>query len=158
MPHASDSRKLEASDDGVNFKFVCIIPPGAILQQTHCHTCNHCKIFSCYGKKSAAELQCIGCNGLDLDEKPVHDPGGTEIAEIVLHSADRINMFEEKDAFAPVGDLNTKMTKASNDVVATNDIIDLTDKMNADGSLNWTAPSGGDWKVVRFGYSLLGID
>ncbi len=30
----ADSRKLEASDDGVNFKFICNIPPGAILEQT----------------------------------------------------------------------------------------------------------------------------
>ena len=31
---AKDSRKLEASDDGVNFKFVSIITPGAIQEQT----------------------------------------------------------------------------------------------------------------------------
>ena len=45
------------------------------------------------------------------------DPGGTEIAEIVLHTADRINMFEEKDAFAPVGDLDKKRTTTANDVM-----------------------------------------
>ena len=29
-----DSRALEASDDGAHFKFVCLIPPGGVLQQT----------------------------------------------------------------------------------------------------------------------------
>lgn len=29
-----DARVLEASDDGLNFRFVCTIPPGAVLQQT----------------------------------------------------------------------------------------------------------------------------
>lgn len=33
--------------------------------------------------------------------------------------------------------------------------MDLTSKMNADGSLNWTAPAG-EWVVVRLGYSLTG--
>ena len=41
--------------------------------------------------------------------------------------------------------------------MATNDIIDLTGKLNADGTLNWTAPAG-EWNVVRFGYSLMGIN
>src|SRR6185295_10422094 len=31
----------------------------------------------------------------------------------------------------------------------------LTSKMNADGSLNWTPPAG-EWRIVRFGYSLTG--
>ena len=50
-----------------------------------------------------------------------------------------------------------KITVTANDVVGTTDIIDLTSKLNADGTLNWTAPTG-EWKVVRFGYSLLGIN
>ncbi len=36
-------------------------------------------------------------------------------------------------------------------------IIDLTDKMMADGTLNWTAPSG-DWTVIRFGHSANGTE
>jgi hypothetical protein len=35
------------------------------------------------------------------------------------------------------------------------DVIDLTGKMNAGGSLNWTPPLG-EWRIVRFGYSLTG--
>jgi hypothetical protein len=35
-------------------------------------------------------------------------------------------------------------------------VIDLTSKMQADGTLQWTPPAG-DWVVLRFGYSLLGI-
>lgn len=42
-------------------------------------------------------------------------------------------------------------------MVETTDIIDLTDKLNPDGTLNWTAPAG-NWKVIRFGYSLMGIN
>ena len=35
-------------------------------------------------------------------------------------------------------------------------MIDLTSKMSPDGTLDWTPPAG-DWVVLRFGYSLLGI-
>ncbi len=152
---AKDSRKLESSDDGVNYKLVGIIPPGAITEQTISIPETTAKYFRVTIKNPPMATNPGAAFGFGA---PVKDIGGTEIAEIVLHTADCINMFEEKDAFAPVGDLNTKMTSSTNDVVATNDIINLTDKMNADGTLNWTAPStGAEWKVVRFGYSLLGI-
>ena len=36
------------------------------------------------------------------------------------------------------------------------DVVDLASKMGADGTLNWTPPAG-NWVVLRFGYSLLGI-
>jgi hypothetical protein len=34
-------------------------------------------------------------------------------------------------------------------------VIDLTSKMRADGTLDWTPPAG-RWVVLRFGYSLTG--
>jgi hypothetical protein len=153
---AKDSRKLEASDDGVNYKPVCIIPPGAILQQTINIPATTAKYFRVTIKNPPPPTNIGAAFGMG-DMGTTKDPGGTAIAEIYLHTADIIDHFEEKDAFAPVGDLNTKMTATSIDVVATNDIIDLTNKLKADGTLNWTAPSGGEWKIVRFGYSLLGI-
>ena len=76
--------------------------------------------------------------------------------KFVLHSNDIINRYEEKDAFAPVSDLNSKITEPANDVVSANNIIDLTQKLNSDGSL--TGIPEGEWKVIRFGYSLLGIN
>ncbi|QEC70323.1 glycoside hydrolase [Panacibacter ginsenosidivorans] len=150
---AKDSRKLEASDDGVNYKLICIIPPGAVLEQTITIPPTTAKYFRVTVKNPPMATNpgaAFGFGG------PVKDIGGTEIAEIVLHTADRINMIEEKDAFAPVGDLDKKTTTSANDVVATNDIIDLTNKLNTDGTLNWTAPAG-EWNIVRFGYSLMGI-
>lgn len=150
-----DSRTLEASDDGVNFKFVCYVPPGAILQQTIATPVTTAKYFRVTVKNPPQQFSALAAM-VGVDVKPVTPPG-TDIAEIVLHTATRINMFEEKDAFAPATELYQKATPSTNDVVATSDIIDVTNKLNADGTLNWTAPSG-EWKVVRFGYSLLGID
>jgi hypothetical protein len=152
---APDSRKLESSDDGINFTFICNIPPGAILQQTITIPATTAKYFRVTVKNPPPQINSLAAM-VGINTPPVTPPG-TEIAEIYLHPADVINHYEEKDAFAPVGDLNTKMTASTNDVVATSDIIDLTDKLNADGTLDWVAPEG-EWKVVRFGYSLLGID
>lgn len=36
-----------------------------------------------------------------------------------------------------------------------NEIVMLTDKMNADGTLNWEAPAG-NWAILRFGYTTTG--
>jgi hypothetical protein len=151
---SADSRKLEASDDGVNFKFVCNIPPGAILEQTIPVPVTTARYFRVTVKNPPPQMNMMAAM-VGIMSKPVTPPG-TPIAEIYLHPADVINRFEEKAAFAPVNDLYKKPTASTNDVVATSDIVDLTDKMRPDGTLNWTVPAG-DWKIVRFGYSLLGI-
>lgn len=151
----ADARTLEASDDGAAFRFVCHIPPGAILEQTMTIPATTAKYFRVTVKNPPTKFNGLAAM-VGIKVEPVTPPG-TDIAELVLHPVDRINRFEEKAAFAPVGDLSEKPTAATKDVVATSDIIDLTGKLAADGTLNWTAPTG-EWKVVRFGYSLLGID
>ena len=153
---AGDSRKLEASDDGMKFKFVCIIPAGAVLEQTIAFPATTAKYFRVTVKNPPPPVDMGAAFGFGGLARP-KDPGGTEIAEIVLHTGDRINMFEEKDAFAPVGDLENKLTTSAADVISVADVVDLTNKLNADGSLNWTAPAG-NWNIARFGYSLMGIN
>ena len=153
---ANDARALEAIDDGIHFRLVCHIPIGSILQQTIAIPETRAACFRITVRNPPAQgnpfQALVGVN------TPPVTPPGTEIAEIVLHSASRIQMFEEKDAFAPATGLYEKATAPANDPVALNDVIDLTHQLNADGTLNWTAPSGGEWKIIRFGYSLLGID
>jgi len=41
------------------------------------------------------------------------------------------------------------------DIVAQQDVLDLTGKVKLDGSLDWTPPAG-KWMVLRIGYSLTG--
>lgn len=152
---AKDSRTLLASDDGTNFKFVALIPPGAVLQQTINVPATSAKYFRITLKNPPAQLNAFMAMA-GVNSPPV-TPKGTEIAEVVLHPVVRVQMFEEKDAFAPDASLFAKTTSSTNDIVLTPDIIDLTGKLGADGTLNWTAPPG-EWKVIRFGYSLMGIN
>src|SRR5205814_6486948 len=89
-----DSRKLEASDDGINFEFICIIPPGAVVEQTITIPVTTAKYFRVTVKNPPPPVNIGASFGLG-DTGTTKDPGGTEIAEIVLHTADRINMIEE---------------------------------------------------------------
>jgi hypothetical protein len=148
-----DNRSLEVSDDGVNFKWVCYIPAGNVLQQTIAIPATTAKYFRVTVKNPPPALNLGAMMGLGGEAPKA--PAGTDIAELVLHTASRINWLEEKAAFAPTTDLDAKATPATEDAIAVGDIIDVTNKLNADGSLNWTAPAG-NWKVVRFGYSLIG--
>jgi hypothetical protein len=150
-----DSRKLEASDDGTHFRVISAIPAGAVLQQTITIPETTAKYFR-VTLKNPPPIMDMTAMFLGSKPAPPKPSPGTEIAEIVLHPVVRVNMFEEKDAFAPATELYKKGTPSTNDVTNTTDVIDLTNKLNPDGTLNWTAPDG-NWNVVRFGYSLTGI-
>ena len=91
------------------------------------------------------------------------DPGkpqGIPVAELVLHNTDRVDLFEQKAGFAPWSESTHSLVKSNADAIPASDVIDLMDKMSADGTLNWTPPAGtasaGDWIIVRMGYSLTG--
>ena len=85
-------------------------------------------------------------------------PTSYKIAELVLHPGARVNQFEEKAAFVTALDLYAAANPQVSDseAVAKSEVIDLTSKMQPDGTLDWTPPAG-EWVVLRFGYSLLGI-
>lgn len=127
-----------------------------MLQQTIAIPATTAKYFRVTVKNPPPAVNLMAMLGGGAAEPPKPSPG-TEIAELVLHTASRINMFEEKDAFSPATDLYAKATASTNDAIAVTDIIDVTSKLNADGTLNWTAPAG-NWNIVRFGYSLMGIN
>jgi hypothetical protein len=75
----------------------------------------------------------------------------------VLHSGPRINRFEDKAGFStrPIAPEEETVAISPQDAVRGADVLDLTSRLKADGSLDWTPPRG-DWRVLRFGYSLTG--
>ena len=83
-------------------------------------------------------------------------PKGVDVAEIVLHNTDRIDQFEDKAGFTPWKEDTKTFMPQNADAIPTEGVIDLTAKMKADGSLDWTPPGQGDWMIIRFGYSLTG--
>jgi hypothetical protein len=148
-----DTRILETSNDGQNFKHLSYIPASNVLQQTISITPTTAKYFRVRFKNLPPPMNFGALSG--ASEEPPKAPPGIEIAELVLHTNSRINWAEEKSAFAPAMGLNRKVSPTTENPVLFTDVIDLTSKLTSDGTVNWTAPAG-RWNIMRFGYSLIG--
>jgi len=165
-PRGDSGLALEASDDGETYRVVAKIPKEATgpavvggrlpLQQTISFVPVTAKFFRVTFKTFPPPKFDFdpGAFGVSASKPATAWP----IAELVLHAGARVNRFEVKAAFAPFRDLYSLPTPAvtSDDAVPRSQIIDLTSKLQADGTLDWDPP-GGHWMVLRFGYSLLGI-
>ncbi len=82
------------------------------------------------------------------------------IGDLRLTGDARVDRYETKAGFSLSQDYYALAAPADGAAgIAPDSVIDLTDKLRPDGSLDWTPPrlaNGGDWRVLRFGYSLLG--
>jgi len=139
---------LEASDDGRQFHTVADVPGGASLERTIAFPAATARIFRVAFKLQPPAAQSGG--------EPA--PAGVQVAELVLHTDTPVNRFEEKAAFGLASGLLSMTTPpvAAADTIRKADVIDLTSRMQTDGTLDWTPPAG-RWIVLRLGYSLLGI-
>ena len=92
--------------------------------------------------------------GLDLGAPPTEH----RVSEWVLHTGARVNLAEDKAAFFVAPSLDEAATPAipAAAAIRPDQILDLTSRLQPNGSLQWTPPPG-RWTVLRFGYSLLGI-
>jgi hypothetical protein len=149
----ADTRSLEVSEDGQQFRRVTYIPAGNLVQQTITIPETTARYFRVTFKNPPPLPNFAAMMG--GGGEPPKAPAGTDIAEIVLHTSTRINRFEEKAAFAVAPALAAHPTPSTPDAVVEADIVDLTGKLQADGRLDWKVPAG-NWKIVRFGYSLIG--
>jgi hypothetical protein len=158
---SAPEKTLEASDDGQSYHVVAELKGGDSPEHTISFPAVSAKYFRVVFKRTPAPKPPAWAEGLDpasFGIKLPPKPTQYEIAELVLHPGARVNHWEEKAAFVPEGDLYQFATPQveAGEAVAKSDVIDLTSKMSADGKLDWTPPPG-NWVVLRFGYSLLGI-
>jgi len=154
-------KTLEASDDGQGFRKVVTLSGGGAPQHTLSFAPVAAKYFRVTFKPTPPPPVPGWAAGTDPSAfgiNPANPPKSYKIAELVLHADARVNHFEEKAAFVPEGDLYPYATRSGGESSAIRKagVIDLTAKMQADGSLDWTPPAG-KWVVLRVGYSLLGI-
>ena len=150
MGEMKDTRWLESSNDGVNYTKIDFIPASRLPQQTISVTPTTAKYFRVVVKNPAANNMFSSFTG--TTSKP---PVGTEIAELVLHTAGRVSWSEEKSGYASDLGIPDKLSTETGDGIQLNDIINITDKLKSDGSLDWTVPQG-QWNIIRYGYSLTG--
>ena len=158
---SAPEKTLEASDDGQSFHTVAALNSDGAPETTVSFPATTARFFRVSFKRNPPPPPPAWAAGIDpksfglaLPPRPTQ----YKIAELVLHPGARVNHFVEKAAFVPVPDLYQYATPSedANQAIAKSDVIDLTAKMQPDGTLDWTPPPG-HWVVLRFGYSLLGI-
>ena len=158
---SAPNKELEASDDGQTWRSVAKLNGPPSPEHTISFPPVTAKYFRVTFKRTPPPKPPDWAAGIDASSfgiKLPPKPTEYDIAELELHAGPRVSHFEAKAAFVPVPDLYEFATPpvGPGEAIAKSDVIDLTSKMSADGKLDWTPPEG-DWVVLRFGYSLLGI-
>jgi len=155
---SNPEKSLEASDDGQVFRVITKLPDGGAPEHTVSFPVVRARFFRVVFKRGPAPATPSWMLGIDPSSFGVKTrPTDYQIVRLALHPGPRVNRFEEKAAFAPFPDLYPFATPAyaASEVVSRADVLDLTSRLRADGTLDWTPPPG-DWVVLWFGYSLLG--
>ena len=152
---------LESSDDGVKFTKATDLKGGDSIEQTYSFAPVTAKYFRVSFTPAPPPPLPDWAGDISADDFGFAAPQKAtdyKIAELDLRPAARVHLFEDKAAFSSASGTSNMVTPAADaaSIVKKSDVIDLTSKMKADGTLEWSAPEG-NWVVVRFGYSLLGI-
>ena len=155
-PPTESGQELEASDDGRQFRTIATVPgSGAVV-----NTVAFDEVTARFFRVTFRTMPPPPGLGIDVPGFGTPAPPTTHnITELVLHTGARVNRFEEKAGFAVLPELYSSPTPAVKvkDAVSKSSVVDLTSRMRPDGTLDWTPPMG-RWVVLRFGYSLLGVN
>lgn len=153
--------QLEASDDGKTWRKVAEIglSPTPSTASFAPVTATRFRLVFARGK---APNRASFAPAPGVDSSAVMGMGGArpkppQLAEFRLLPEARVNAFEQKAGFSLSDDYYALDAFAGPDLkgVAPGAVIDLTNRVGADGQLDWTPPPG-RWTVLRLGYSLTG--
>lgn len=142
--------ELQASDDGQVWRRVAAIETAG-PQRTAVVPATTARWFRVF--VPAAKAPAAGRPG-DLNINP-GSPGKLVISELALRGAPMVEAWETKAGFVLSTNYYALQTPPEASGIVRGQVIDLTDKLRPDGSLDWSAPKG-NWTVLRFGYSLTG--
>ncbi|MBL7817900.1 MAG: hypothetical protein JNL70_23020 [Saprospiraceae bacterium] len=147
------NRSLKVSDDGVNFRTVVKVSNSVLPLITTAIPATTAKYWRlCFETLKPEFSPIMAMMGMPAPTKP----NGVNVSEFVLFNTSRIDQAEDKAGFSAWKETTASYTEGgAADAIPTTDVIDLTSKMKADGTLDWDAPVG-NWIVVRLGYSLTG--
>ncbi len=126
-----DIAVLEASDDGIHYKQVCNLHPryqnlGGVKQQTVAFPTTTARYFRITVKE------------------PV------KLSEVVVSARACVDRWEEKASLISeyITDDATPHY-APSEMMSTRHFVDITEKMSADGTLNWIGAPAGKWLIMR---------
>ena len=98
-----------------------------------------------------------GVPGADRSGRlPAPHPDSLAIGDLRLLSEARIDRVEQKANFTVGREFYPIWDSSLTPGHALADRIDLTDRVRADGFLDWTPPAGRDWRVFRVGWAITG--
>lgn len=170
------SMEIQQSNDGINFTKIDELEPmmggfqTSSSELTHAVKQTTAKYFRLvyhpqppvnYDEHMAGGTFTVGGIGPKREGDPIGfadiknmiDP--LNLASIQLSSTAVVNHWEGKTALTW-----GKSRRITNDMmpesacVPLNEIIDISDKMDADGNIQWDIPEG-KWKIMRFGYTTM---
>lgn len=147
--------RVLASDNGVNFQTLVTMPGPQLYRGGSVRTFAFAE--------TTAKFYRIELTGAPLtpaavmNQSPSLPARSYTLLEAVLHSGARINRWEEKAGFSFLFEYESVPTPTApaSSIIQRSDIVDLTTKLNKDGTLNWDVPEG-SWTILRLGYSLTG--
>ena len=150
---------LEASSDGRNFSEIATFPNKSSPQYTVTFPTVTAKAMRIVFRPAEGGFGLPSPPAAGVDFSALGGFGGgaaktIAVNEVSFSAAPHVHRFEEKAGFAMNADY-FGIASADGPGLAASDVIDLTAKMRANGTLDWTPPNG-DWRVLRFGYSLTG--
>lgn len=150
-----ENRSLKVSEDGVNFRTVAKVAGSTVPFNTVSFPPTTAKYWRiCYETLPPQPNIFAAMAGAPAPT----EPDGVEVAEFQLYTTSRIDQVEDKAGFSPWSE-NVSLFGAANpgnDIsISSKSVIDLTGRLQADGTLNWDVPAG-KWRIIRLGYSLTG--
>lgn len=80
------------------------------------------------------------------------------IGDLRLSAEAKVDQYEAKAGYAIVPNYNALSDAAAPSAPAIDParVVDLTDRLRPDGTLDWIAPKGSDWRILSMGWSLTG--
>ena len=153
--YQSHRLRVEASDDGEHFEFVYQMKPprhgwqDTDAQVTYAIPKTTAKHFRFLWTKEGTEP---GAEDLDAAKwSPV-----LKIAGLKLSSQPRIHQFEGKTGEVwRISPRTTTNQLPTEECVADENLLDLTDRLNDQGRLYWEVPEG-EWTILRMGHTSTG--
>lgn len=147
--------EIQVSDDGKAFRSIGRLDPprqgwqDTDADYTHSIAPATAKYYRFIYDKRGSEP---GSEDLDAAKwKP-----SLKLLNLELSAEARINQYEGKSAAVwRISKRSTAAQLPDQICIPLNKIIDLTAKLNADGSLNWKAPKG-NWTILRLGHTSTG--
>lgn len=147
--------RLLVSNDGIKFRTLVSLPGIQNYRGGKVRTFSFPAVEASYFR---LELTGAPLSPARFIEQPPPEQFDTlALAEAILHSGARMNRWEDKAGFYLMNDYSSSRSLPipPSGSILHDAILDLTDKMDTDGNLDWKTPDG-NWTILRLGYSLTG--